>query len=214
MIDFKDILTAKNYVINSYFLKEVLKKNLNLNEMLLLMYFVNSEIKTLDIPVIQKEIFLSQKDILEAFNTLVLKNIIELKVHTDNAGKIEEKVSLDNFYLGMSEKINAEIKEEKKENIYEVFQRELERSLTPMEYEIINAWLDNNASEELILGALKEAVYNGVRSFRYIDKIIYEWSKKGFKTMSDVNNHLANKIKVTKQEELFDYDWLGENDEI
>lgn len=214
MIDFKDILTAKNYVINSYFLKEVLKKNLNLNEMLLLMYFVNSEIKTLDIPVIQKEIFLSQKDILEAFNTLVLKNIIELKVHTDNAGKIEEKVSLDNFYLGMSEKINAEIKEEKKENIYEVFQRELERSLTPMEYEIINAWLDNNASEELILGALKEAVYNGVRSFRYIDKIIYEWSKKGFKTMNDVNNHLANKIKVTKQEELFDYDWLGENDEI
>ncbi len=214
MIDFKDILTAKNYVINSYFLKEVLKKNLNLNEMLLLMYFVNSEIKTLDIPVIQKEIFLSQKDILEAFNTLVLKNIIELKVHTDNAGKIEEKVSLDNFYLGMSEKINAEIKEEKKENIYEVFQRELERSLTPMEYEIINAWLDNNASEELILGALKEAVYNGVRSFRYIDKIIYEWSKKGFKTMNDVNNHLANKIKVTKQEELFDYDWLRENDEI
>ena len=214
MIDFKDILTAKNYVINSYFLKEVLKKNLNLNEMLLLMYFVNSEIKTLDIPVIQKEIFLSQKDILEAFNTLVLKNIIELKVHTDNAGKIEEKVSLDNFYLGMSEKINDEIKEEKKENIYEVFQRELERSLTPMEYEIINAWLDNNASEELILGALKEAVYNGVRSFRYIDKIIYEWSKKGFKTMNDVNNHLANKIKVTKQEELFDYDWLGENDEI
>lgn len=214
MIDFKDILTAKNYVINSYFLKEVLKKNLNLNEMLLLMYFVNSEIKTLDIPVIQKEIFLSQKDILEAFNTLVLKNIIELKVHTDNAGKIEEKVSLDNFYLGMSEKINDEIKEEKKENIYEVFQRELERSLTPMEYEIINAWLDNNASEELILGALKEAVYNGVRSFRYIDKIIYEWSKKGFKTMNDVNNHLANKIKVTKQEELFDYDWLRENDEI
>ena len=139
MIDFKDILTAKNYVINSYFLKEVLKKNLNLNEMLLLMYFVNSEIKTLDIPVIQKEIFLSQKDILEAFNTLVLKNIIELKVHTDNAGKIEEKVSLDNFYLGMSEKINDEIKEEKKENIYEVFQRKLERYLTPMEYEIINA---------------------------------------------------------------------------
>ena len=32
--------------------------------------------------------------------------------------------------------------------------------------------------------------------------------------MNDVNNHLANKIKVTKQEELFDYDWLGENDEI
>ena len=47
-----------------------------------------------------------------------------------------------------------------------------------MEYEIINAWLLKGFSEELVLGALKEAVYNGVSSLRYIDKILFEWQKK------------------------------------
>ena len=67
-----------------------------------------------------------------------------------------------------------------------------------MEYEIINAWLEKSYSEEMIIGALKEAVYNGVNNLRYIDKILYEWSKKGFKNMNDVSNHL--RVKEDKQE--------------
>ena len=81
-----------------------------------------------------------------------------------------------------------------------------------MELEIINAWLENNTSEEMIIGALKEAIYNGVKNFRYIDKIIYEWGKKGFKTMDDVKAHLKNTNKSPKKEELFDYDWLDDNE--
>ena len=84
-----------------------------------------------------------------------------------------------------------------------------------MEYEIINAWLDNNTTEDIILGALKEATYNGVKSFRYIDKIIYEWGKKGFKNMEDVKNYINNSYKQNtskKDPELFDYDWLDGND--
>ena len=84
-----------------------------------------------------------------------------------------------------------------------------------LEYEIINAWLDNNTSEEIILGALKEAVYNGAeQKFRYIDKIIYEWNKKGFKDMNDVKAHIENhkESKDKEVKELFDYDWLDENE--
>ena len=86
-----------------------------------------------------------------------------------------------------------------------------------MELEFINAWVKSGTPKELILGALREAVYNGVRQFRYIDKIIYEWGKKGFKTMDDVNNHLKNrreeknkdKVISKKEQEISDYDWLG-----
>ena len=82
-----------------------------------------------------------------------------------------------------------------------------------MEYEIINAWLEHNYSEELIIGALKEAVYNGVRNLRYIDKILYEWNKKGFKTMNDVNNHLEKReIREKEDSELFDYNWLDDEE--
>ncbi len=41
-----------------------------------------------------------------------------------------------------------------------------------MEYEIIGAWVEKGFKEQLILEALKEAVYNGVTSLRYIDKIL------------------------------------------
>ena len=80
-----------------------------------------------------------------------------------------------------------------------------------MEYEIINGWIQTNISKDLIIGALKEAVYNGVNNFRYIDKIIYEWNKKGFKSMEDVNNHLEKK-EEKNYEDLFDYDWLNDEE--
>ena len=80
--------------------------------------------------------------------------------------------------------------EEIKEDVFKVFERELGRTMSSMELELINGWLVSGTTEEIILGALREAVYNGVNSFRYIDKIIYEWERKGFKTMDDVNNHM------------------------
>mgnify|MGYP002520477974 CR=1 FL=1 len=30
--------------------------------------------------------------------------------------------------------------------------------------------------------ALKEAIYNGVTSLKYIERILYDWRKKGYKT--------------------------------
>ena len=56
--------------------------------------------------------------------------------------------------------------------------------------------------EETIKEALKEAVLNNVRNFKYIDKILYDWSKKGIK----------NRIKEENKQELFDYNWLDENE--
>jgi DNA replication protein len=88
--------------------------------------------------------------------------------------------------------------------------------MSSMELELINGWLSNGTPEEIILGALREAIYNGVNNFRYIDKIIYEWEKKGFKTMDDVNNYLESNRKDKKsnklrkeEENILDYDWLG-----
>ena len=44
---------------------------------------------------------------------------------------------------------------------------------------MINGWLEKGISEDTIKKALKEAVLNGVRNFKYIDKILYTWSKDG-----------------------------------
>ena len=61
--------------------------------------------------------------------------------------------------------------------------------------------------------ALKEAVFNGVSNLRYIDKILYEWKKKGLNSKEDVeNNRLQFQQKKVEKKELFDYDWLNETE--
>ena len=84
-----------------------------------------------------------------------------------------------------------------------------------MEYDIINNWLSSNYSEELILCALKEAVYNGSTSnLRYIEKILFEWKKKGIKNSEDVEKN-KREFKKTRNEnlELFEYDWLNDKED-
>ena len=119
---------------------------------------------------------------------------------SNNNGEVVEKVSLDPLYdrLALNKKT-----EEPSSDIYALFERELGRTLSSFEYEIINKWIENGISEETIKGALKEAILNNVRNFKYIDKIVYEWSKKGIKS----------KVKEEKSNtELFDYDWLEDNE--
>ena len=104
--------------------------------------------------------------------------------------------------------------EEKEEdtNIFTDIEREFGRTLSPMEYEIVRAWIENNFTEELIRCALEEAVLNGVSNLRYIDKILFEWSKKGIKTKEDVEKNRMDfrKKEESKQIEVFDYNWLDD----
>lgn len=212
MINYEKLLNAPNYTVSSIIIEELVKQKLNLSEFLIIVYFLNEDNKIFDIVNMNKRLGLSEKEILESFNTLVTKKLISLDVKNDKSNHMVETISLEGIYRLVNISLNEEKQEEDKENIFDIFEKEFNRKLTPMEYEIVNAWLENDTSEELILGALRESIYNGVKSFRYIDKIIYEWGKKGFKTMDDVKNHINNKSKDSKQEELFDYDWLDDNE--
>ena len=104
-----------------------------------------------------------------------------------------------------------EVKDDKVDNtdIFSIFESEFGRTLSSMEYEIIKGWLNDKFSDEIIVEALKEAVYNNVNNLSYIDRILYEWNRKGLKTKEDIikdkNNYRNNKKKVTK---VFDYNWL------
>ena len=193
----REIIKEKDFVINPLILKNIKKFNLNVNEFLLLLFFINVD-SQLDISKINKSISLSEEEILSAFDNLVSKGLIEVKVIKDK-DKIDEEISLDNLY----NKLLLDLPDEKKEtDIYSVFEGEFSRTLSPMEYETINKWLENGVSEDTIKSALKEAVLNGVYNLRYIDKIIYEWTKK--------------KIKISNDEgstQVFEYNWLEDDNE-
>lgn len=201
---------AKDYVLRKELFPLIWEYKLNLEEVLLLIYFMNEDVPTFDVEQINKITMISVNKILDSFTSLTNKGLISIDVIKENSG-VKEVVNLDPIYKCMIDGLMKNNKKVVNNNIFEKFEKEFSRTLSPMEYEIINDWLDKNISEELILGALKEATYNGVNNLRYIDKIIYEWNKKGFKNMEDVNNHLRNRNTSDKSlKEISDYNWLDE----
>ena len=204
------LIKGKDYVIKKVIFPLIFEYKLTLEECLLLIYFMNQDSPTFDVELINKITYISVNKILDSFTSLTNKGLINIDV-IKNGNVVSEVVNLDAIYKTMVNNINKSNKVVVNNNIFEKFEKEFSRSLSPMEYEIINDWLDKNVSEEIILGALKEATYNGVTSLRYIDKIIYDWTKKGFKTMEDVNNHLKSRNALDKNvKEISDYNWLDE----
>jgi len=209
-----EILEDKKLVISTLIFNAVKDLRLSLNEFMILVYFDNDLHKTLDLDIIGESLHMEEKETFEAFNGLLNKKLITLDTKNDIEGRITEVISLKNLYDLVGEDVVIKQKKEQKVDIYKTFETEFGRPISSMEYEIINAWISNGTSEELILGALKEAIYNGVNNFRYIDKIIYEWGKKGFKSMCEVNEHLTKRKELSNTSAaLFDYNWLDDNEE-
>lgn len=210
-MNIKDFFNEKPLVVNSILLKTLHKLAINLNEFLFLLYFFNDDEKTFDVEKISNKLSLCENEVLSSFNSLIKKKLILVESKKNSNGKISEYINLDYLYNELEANINNSKKEEMKENIYTIFEKEFARPISSIEYEIIRAWLEKDFSEELILGALKEAVYNGVTNLRYIDKILYEWQKKGFKTIKDVDDHITKRTKdKSEKKDLFDYNWLDE----
>jgi len=205
---FKD---NKKLVAETIFIKEALKLNLSLNEFLLLLYFDNSYDSIFDIALLSKTLNMSEEQILQAYGSLMAKKLIKVVAIKDGYGKVIEKVSLDNFYNEIKTEYKTKEEEIKKEDIYTIFEKEFGRTLSSMDYEIINAWIDNGFSEDLVIAALKEAVYNGVPNLRYIDKVLYEWNRKGIKKPTDIKKQLESIPEAPVYEaSIMDFDWLNE----
>lgn len=207
-----DIYKAKKFVTNSAYIKKALELKLTLEEFLMLTYFDNDYDGYLDMDKLCSNTGIKVEEAYKIFNSLISKKLITIETDKDMENRMIEKVVLNNFYSMLNEEEKGLEENQKKTDIYAIFEREFARTISSMEYEIINAWLEKGFSEELIIGALKEAVYNGVNNLRYIDKILYEWNKKGFKKMDDVNSHLTKKEEKKDNHELFDYNWLEDEE--
>ena len=209
-------LWKEHYLVLPTFLVSILKKfSLGFEDFLLLSYFWNYKEEVFDVQNIANVLRLTENEVLLSFNNLLTKKLIGLNTKKDGNGRIIEIINLENLYQEIAIMFQSEKKEEEKQDIFSIFEQEFGRPISSMEYEIINGWLEKDFSEELILGALKEAVYNGVSNLRYIDKILYEWQRKGYKSMNEVskdNFHRTSSNDKSETKELFDYNWLEDND--
>ena len=158
--------------------------------------------------------YLDKYNVMQILNNLTEKNIITIKVETNKDSLSEEYIYTDILYQKLLNIIVEEKKEEKtiSQDIFTLFEQELGRTISPMECEIIREWITSNYSEEIIKEALKEAIYNNVRSLKYIDRILYSWHSKGIRTKEQIMDEKKNYRKqiVSTTTNVFDYNWLEE----
>lgn len=177
-------------------------------ELILLIYLLNND-KVFNPKAISEYFDLELANVLEQINNLCDKGL--LKIELKKNGKIrEEQVNLEGLYQKLAFIIMEKDNSSENPTIFDCFEKEFGRTLSPMEYELVNSWLEDNSAEIITL-ALKEAVYNGVSNFRYIDKIIHDWNKKGIKTEKDLIKQRKPVKKNKVVDNSFDYDWLNEN---
>lgn len=207
-----DLLKNRDLNIPYVLFSNYKKLNITDTELIVLIYLLNTENLTYNPKEISNVLNVKMNEILEIINNLVEKGIISLDIVKVN--KISsEVINLNLLYEKLAFIVIKKETEEKKSNtLYDAFEQELGRGLTPMEFEIINGWLNIEYTEELVICALKEAIYNGISNFRYIDRILFEWSKKGIKTKEDVekNKREFKKSKNTNIDIIEDYDWLND----
>lgn len=181
-------------------------------EFILISYLLNTNL-VLDPKQICIDLKLELPIVFELISNLESKDILKIETY-QNKNIREEALNFDGLYNKLAFLIVNEKKEiEENTNLFDLFEKEFGRTISPMEYEIINGWKEVNFKEELIIAALKEAVYNGVNNLRYIDKILYEWKRKGIHNIEDVErNKLEFKQIRENKQELYDYDWLNDNE--
>ena len=195
-------------IVPGVVIKNIDKLNLNIDELKLMIYFINQKDNiTLDITKISKDLNIEGAKLFDLINSLNEKNYISIETKKNN-GIFEEFISTELFYNKLSSLLLDHEKEKSDSNIYSVFEREFGRQLSPIECEIIDKWVENGISEELIKEALKEAILSNVKQIRYIDKILSNWTSQGYKVPNDIKRNKEIKEEVIEQ--IYDYDWLNE----
>lgn len=216
MEEIEQVLRNKPIILPRYLFNYYLRLGITSEELIILILIIDMGDKIIYNPeVIANFIGMDKYKVMELLNNLNEKKIITITVEKSDDGKSEEYISLDLMYKKIMNIIIDNKKDDKdldNSDIFSIFESEFGRTISSMECQIIKGWIDDNFSHELIMEALKEAIYNGVTSLRYIEKILYDWRRKGYKNKKDIME-AKNKYRESKKEvkDVFYYDWLNDD---
>jgi DNA replication protein len=204
-------------------------KSLGLNEteLIVVLQIYRSILHGNHFPTIQEltEILtIDENDCSKILRKLIQKNLMRIERTENSQQQLSEVYSLEPLW----EKLFQPEKEEKPSSsedgsLFILFEQEFGRPLSPFEIETINVWLDEDGiSPALIKAALRESVLMAKLNFKYIDRILREWQKKGIHSVEQAreatkrfhDNQTARQAKTnsTKRDTSFYYNWLEGED--
>ena len=212
-VKLNDLVKEKKVVLPLYFLKMYKDFNLNIDEFILLSFLYDQDNTVFDPGFIAENLDDDILNVMANISNLTDKGLININTVKNDKGIMEEKLDLsplfDKITLKLMGKLNT--KEETSLNIHNLIEKEFNRNLSPLEHEMVDDWDKNGFDKNLVKEAVKEASLNGVSNLRYIDKILIEWAKKGYKVPGDIEK---NKEEVKEKVEVFNCDWLNDDEEI
>lgn len=132
------------------------------------------------------------KEILNRYLSLV-KYPIEEKL---NRG-IEEKLKDNNTYMNNTNEYIVV------DNIYDFIEQNFGRTLSPIEYELVNQWKDT----ELTRYAIKQAILNGKYNLKYINAILMNYEKNHILTVQEAQEE-EKRYKNSKNN-VIEPEWLN-----
>ncbi|WP_057875110.1 DnaD domain protein [Liquorilactobacillus aquaticus] len=148
--------------------------------------------------------------VYQMLHRLIEKKLMEIKTVSDDAGKKQDVYQFDLLFEKLltkkhqEEEIQLNSKSEvNRDKVFSSIEVEFGRSLSPIELETINLWLnEDHYDPALILLALREAVLNQAYSLKYIDRVLLNWERQHIKTAQDVQRE-KQKMRQRKENEGF-----------
>lgn len=225
--------------IPQLFFKHYSELNIQDDEALIILHLLTFEQEGIDFPtpndLMQRTNF-QLTAISQIIQRLMQKGYVEISQSTDESGRLAEKYSIYPLWERLLDLLQSKAQQQvstanklDEAKIFQLFEQELGRLLSPMEIETIGMWMDlDQHSPEIIKAALKEAVLADKVNLRYIDRILIEWKKRNIKTLAQIEKHSEQYRKntmatapiqpvhqqetVQKTEKVSFYNWLEERE--
>jgi len=173
--------------------------------MLLMQLFMFRQLEQVDFPTpeqLAERMGLTTNAVHQLIGRLMKEGLLAIDEHNDpQTGMQSECYNWDGWILRAAEWMSDDARQsiqssrvEREEaplsDLFTLFEQEFGRPLSPMECETISAWIDQDKyPDELIRFALKEAVFAGKLHFRYIDRILIEWSRNRVTNADEAKVH-------------------------
>ena len=151
----------------------------------------------------------SQQEIYQLLNQLVQKKLLVIESKKDTGGRMNDFYDFNIIFekIAVLQKQQQQQSHEQQfekqvQNLYQMFASEFGRSLSPIEYQRIGQWLEEDRYHpELIQLALKEAVLNQAYSLNYIDRILLSWERKNITSKAQVEEEQKRRKRQLLQKE-------------
>jgi DNA replication protein len=195
---------------------------MNENELAVILHIYRLQTDGIRLPSIQaisQFTTLKEQEIAQTLRSIMKKGLLVIEQQKED-NVIHEWYSLEPLWKLLYYAEPSVEEKDNESNLFILFEQEFGRALSPIEIETINHWLDDDElSPALIKAALREAVLMAKLNFRYVDRILNEWNKKGVKTVEDARkvsqsfrnqsskNQSQQKPKTKRDTSVY-YNWL------